>query len=1306
MSLQVLTPVHEALINGIRFGVLNGSVTVGTRQATAQAQLTLNTAVASVGPGDTVEYRAGYNGRLSTIFVGEVQAEGVKYYPNQVDINCVGILDRTTRELGEPPLTGTEDVDADGNPIPLLRWPKSSTDTATYTDGQIITDILALYGITNVDIADAGIVLSSPDYVALYRTQTGISMIQEIDLYTGYRTFDGPDGKVYRRVFSGKPSASASLVLLEGRDLLDASRNLSSDQIINRVTITGRQTELLTPTATIQAPSRVNPRTGKPYIADPPKYRASNRRTDLLQTEQLCADAAARELGERNRLQESVNVTLPKGNVSLLPSTTCYLISSKLGFSTTSMFFVEEVSHSLGPNGMSTSLTLIGSYAAEGVNPNLAPIAAFTIVIDKELLADGTSMYTIMADGSMSYDPDGQFTIPGTPADPTNAIPGSPEVTYNGIAIYQWTSSLGVTPTVSAKGAKANFFTTADPTGQTITLTVYDNQGRVGTTTTIINPKVNSKVLTRDLWAAVDSITYFFDGQARVWNSVAVPAVGVCEQAADTYNLAWEGGGQLHKIVVAGDGTLTSTPIAGATDASSAYISWKAPNTIVDGKKAWYGGSAGDVYVSVDSANTFTKIGSLPSGGPVRFIQESPYAEGDVSAVAGRALWHSFDSGKTWAKVYEHSNTAITALGFVTGFDKGFIIFDTSTAPPSGEASRIQERQGLVKGDWNASSTTIAPPSGSYSISYSFRGDGGETTTSPTASVTLDGTQAASVASVGALPNGATGIHLYMSISPGSTTLRRAATASGQEAVVINQEPPAGAPLAPTANSTTLLLAPPSVAPTVTAVAAPSGQAVDKPVHPQGITMGVYEELLYTAGQAADLTNQVWKAPSDADFTFVRKTYDQTFGIPRHILRDGQFDTIIYGAADNKLFKTVDGFETTCYALKNLATGEAGKMLGYGRLRGQIASGNLIMSASINLADRSIATNNAIIALTPTGWVRRSYHPFPWDNTAYGGAGTSGDTAQLRRPLLVLGDGSLFTWAYKANPNYAADVTTAFRTAANTYRSTDAGVTWSVVSGITGVTSACVAPSDGTIYAVTNGGTVIQKSTDNGATWTSLLTFAHTSNTALWGGIAVASDSSGSVAAGWTGGVDVTSDGFASAPATIGPTTFAGVYPVQYLARLAGQRTSWLSNEDGNSFRSRYATDGALTGTLGASNLNYMHFRYLANLNALMATYGGYVYQSSDLGATWTIYYNGAVLNPPGSASSDPHVPVFDLVSGDQYLGWTGRIADNGGGNRFSIARLKQGADPAVPWENLTASLETALGLGWQPYIDGMVIGS
>lgn len=641
MATSVIRPIVAVYVNGAQKRVISGGVTHGLRSGFAAASVEFAVGDVAV-PGDEVRIDLGYDIHgTRTVFTGEVSDDSLQYWPNSAAITCEGYLARMQRGLG------VESVTADRDP--------TSGEAPAYqaegvTDKGIIEALLVLYGVPEGDIQgdDPEQTFGNIEPVKLGKDEPGWNLSSELDRLTFCRLLDGMDGFARRVVVNGLPG-SASITLTEGTSILEGGRTRSRRGIINAVTMTGLPDAGgpgVTPKAERKAPS--------PYIPTPPGYQSEGTSAALLETEAQCDLWAARRLAQTNRLVESVTVRPERGRPDIYPGMTLAINASHLGYSSGYVFWVEQVQHNWDARGITTTLQLLASSGESGLNPNLPPVAIIHIRMERETLADGSTIYVVFADGRDSYDPDGI------------AIDLDPR---HGITTYLWSGSTA--PVTPVGLPTATFVYPAPPTGQTITLTVADTSLKLGTATVTISAAMVAKVNVRTLWAAVESDLLFSFNGGKAWESVGFPAIGVCEQAHPEYQLAWNAAGVVGKITVLTSGTWELETQAQLTGVTAMSI-----NIGVDGEgtgRCWAGTASGQVYRSIVDGEdgSWELVGTIavPVGASaaITSIEESPQGNGDVYATAGNGQYHSFDSGATWTLLRAYADVALVAARQASG---------------------------------------------------------------------------------------------------------------------------------------------------------------------------------------------------------------------------------------------------------------------------------------------------------------------------------------------------------------------------------------------------------------------------------------------------------------------------------------------------------------------------------------------------------------------------------------------------------------------------------------------------------------
>jgi hypothetical protein len=523
----------------------------------------------------------------------------------------------------------------------------------------------------------------------------------------------------------------------------------------------------------------------------------------------------------------------------------------------------------------------------------------------------------------------------------------------------------------------------------------------------------------------------------------------------------------------------------------------------------------------------------------------------------------------------------------------------------------------------------------------------------------------------------------------------------------------------------------------------------DRPAQPTGLTIGLSSPTLYLTDTGGDGTGRTWVLD---DFTgggeLVEKTYDADYGPPRHIVRDGAIDALIFGAADDAIWKSYDGFETTVQLLE-LTGGRVGKMVGFGRLRhAPVPTGNLYASAMLAASnqDRIGRTTCKIIRLVGTTWEAVSDHPLPHtdNSTLLGGMGscafgactlatsTAFNEAHVAYPRPLVRDpaGNFYTFAFAV---FEEDVIGCTPGLNNLFKSTNNCATWTALTGVAGVTALDVG-IDGALWAVAEDGKTVRKSADAGATWTTILadrpgvlnpTFAPPSAVRYvdrWTGIACSPNSALGVAVaaayyGYARTANGTTFGYVKKQSTgfIGGNYGVARSPVDGATlldrRRAGGETTFrvpdgVADADAVPPNLLYGVLGQTAPTYqGAGNDHPNAYRrfggrvaYLGT-NLLTGVTGGGTWYSADDGNSW-----GLLIGPDdtdalaaGIAPASRDVG-YDAASDTLYAGLALPVGDD-----TSIAFLNRVG--TGDWQDLTGTMVADLGGVYAVHLRGMVVG-
>lgn len=154
-------------------------------------------------------------------------------------------------------------------------------------------------------------------------------------------------------------------------------------------------------------------------------------------------------------------------------------------------------------------------------------------------------------------------------------------------------------------------------------------------------------------------------------------------------------------------------------------------------------------------------------------------------------------------------------------------------------------------------------------------------------------------------------------------------------------------------------------------------EEADKPVSVAGLAVDPFEDVIYALDVDDGGLGRAWVGDSAVGGNMeAAGTWDTvTWGVPRHLIRDGTSPGYLYIAATDNLLKSVDGL-ATILNLKNLSGGAEGRMLGYGAERvGAVA---LTVVSEVGEARIYELWDGATIADPPPGWYAQEYDDAAW----------------------------------------------------------------------------------------------------------------------------------------------------------------------------------------------------------------------------------------------------------------------------------------------------------------------------------------
>lgn len=265
----------------------------GNSVATCQAGIPFAT------PNERVDfsfYGGWFNIPAAATFRGRLANIDQQYFIQGETFQLEGMLALTSGNLGINKGFYYNGGSAEQTADLMSRIPSTYQKIPILTDADIIIHILEAYNIkpetTNHSIEASSIEVARVDPIYLPSTQSGLSLIQALDAFTHWRTFDGPGGAVYRRQVYGAADGTPIDTLLQGRDILDVQRSLSF-RPRNRVKVTGAFNESLADYVFAYTPVNEVDVLDSPWIHDPPGILLHEINSEYIETvpmAQLIAD--------------------------------------------------------------------------------------------------------------------------------------------------------------------------------------------------------------------------------------------------------------------------------------------------------------------------------------------------------------------------------------------------------------------------------------------------------------------------------------------------------------------------------------------------------------------------------------------------------------------------------------------------------------------------------------------------------------------------------------------------------------------------------------------------------------------------------------------------------------------------------------------------------------------------------------------------------------------------------------------------------------------------------------------------------
>ncbi|MHB1131651.1 MAG: hypothetical protein ACYC4L_04615 [Chloroflexota bacterium] len=483
---------YVCTIDNIPVDLLGADIDHGYDITSASADLRLAAPPSWLNWRQRVEIRVLWDGQYVPRFVGEIVEDGDEYWPYTETVKAVGKMARTQ-----------------------LNYHSELLYTAQAADF-IANDLLEKAGVSERDVQGSETVFGVAQDVVLKANTPTATLLDELGQVTDCKAFDRGDGVVAYYQIDGRPAQNAAFTFVEGVHPFRASRPRSILGVKNKVTVLGLPQIWGTPKAERQAANS--------NVPNPPEYDSFEFSSDLIETNEYADEVCARKMQQNNRVIDRAEIDalcVPW----LRPGMTVALVSAKLRLPGGANYLIRHTRDRLSEAEITTSYSLEGGVGDAGYSTLVPPIPSFTYFVEREgyeVAGVVTYMYTVTADGSASYDPDG---------DPATLV-------------FAWENSANAD--VSSERKYSTAFTQAQfEAGATITLLVTDIDANTrATTQTIVAPLGGIQM--RRLWVAALGGAEASADAGGVWNTQYGSFVATPEQAGEDWTLFGASDGKLY----------------------------------------------------------------------------------------------------------------------------------------------------------------------------------------------------------------------------------------------------------------------------------------------------------------------------------------------------------------------------------------------------------------------------------------------------------------------------------------------------------------------------------------------------------------------------------------------------------------------------------------------------------------------------------------------------------------------------------------------------------------------------------------
>lgn len=282
----------------------------------------------------------------------------------------------------------------------------------------IITTFLTESGIPSgylhldfVEYPASGAIIIGNNAVAVFVYESAMDACTRITDLIGYRLWADKAGHIQCREVRPIGTTTPSQTYRSQEETYDGAGVWTVDQVGNLLSINAGREDDLRNWVTVYGYDGISTTIAgaSDYVPSPPTYRRTEIRSYLLDTPELLVTVASGIYNDLNRLRYTARATV-EGDPRLEIGQTIRLYDSH-AMTDTIDYFLYDYSSLFRAGVWTMELSLVGGVGAgtEGspALANISPVAMFISRVERETLANSSTMYEVTVDATPSYDPNG-----------------------------------------------------------------------------------------------------------------------------------------------------------------------------------------------------------------------------------------------------------------------------------------------------------------------------------------------------------------------------------------------------------------------------------------------------------------------------------------------------------------------------------------------------------------------------------------------------------------------------------------------------------------------------------------------------------------------------------------------------------------------------------------------------------------------------------------------------------------------------------------------------------------------------------